>query len=69
MQGEEVGVAFLEGVGAEGQAEGDVVDGVGGGGAGDGGGGDRDVDVWCHDVAAVEIERCNVAIMQVGLGD
>lgn len=44
----------MEGEGAEGEAEGDVVEGVGFGGRGKLGGGDGDFHLLGHDVAIVE---------------
>lgn len=48
MKGEKVGVAFLNTERAEGEADGDVVDGVGFGGVGDGGVWDGDFDWGAH---------------------
>ena len=50
MEGGEVGIAFGEGEGAEREAEGDVVQGVGRGGGRDAGGWDGDFEVWGHAV-------------------
>ena len=49
MEGGEVRVAFLEGEGAEGKAESDVVEGEGFRGCGGLGVGDGDVDLMGHD--------------------
>lgn len=60
MEGGEVGVALLECEGAEGEAEGDIVDGVGFGGRGDGGGGNEDFGTGRHCggyVSSMEIGR------------
>lgn len=48
VEGEEVGVAFLDGQCSEGEADGDVVDSVGFGGIGDGGVWDGDFDWRAH---------------------
>ena len=48
MQGDKVGVPLLHGVGAEWEAEGDVVDRVRCTAGGDGGVGDGDLDMGSH---------------------
>ena len=68
MEGGEFGEALLEGVGAEGQAEGDVVDGVGLGGVGDYGRvGDRDLDGRGHALGVEEVWTLGDMEVLVGL--
>ena len=55
MEGCEVGIALLDGYGAEGELDCDVVEGVGFWGVGEGGGRDGNVGLGCHDRVVIGV--------------